>query len=301
MNEIFAIEPTAFEDYKDCLLLERFGFHEGRFIAEYPRKWRRAVYEHLDRLPDVKRKQAIESFEKYSRDRFAPVSFEFAPTKPWLENAKDLKRIAAVADVIFARNNAGDFPTPDNVDHKYFSKLGGRQTEVLSSASGYADAAKMLLLLSHEIVVVDPYFGRLDNRYQRVFERFVQTALSGRRCRSFVFFSMEDGSTSLEQMRRGAKQFFSSATRQGIDIKFHVLRDTGKQEADNHGRFLISIKGALKFDRGFDEEKIPRLRKVDALDTPMHDKLCRQYLEGELPFEVVQMEYFPRENRSRQP
>ena len=286
MNEIFAIEPTSFDDDRDILhVMDRFGFHEGRFVSEFPKKWVRLVYEHIDTFPDLKRKKAEVAFAKYRHNCLVPVGYPYSPDKTWIENAREAKEHNVVADVIASRVHGDGAQSTGSIDAEYFAQWGGRQAEILSSARNYADVASMLLLLSHEVAIVDPYIGCFESRFQVVLEEMAMIAARGR-CRKFLVFSMEDRSTT-EQIARGARSFFLPVLKLGISVTYRVLRDIGKPDADNHGRFVFSIKGAMQFDHGFDQEDPPRMRKVAVLDRPVHDRLCLQYLEGELPFSVV--------------
>jgi hypothetical protein len=286
MNELFAIEPTSFEDYKDIkLLLGQFGFHHGRFVAEYPKKWVRLVHEHLATLPDMERKRAVTVFESYRKDRTIRRGWPYVTEKSWIENAKEIKERRLIADFIVARNDDSEFATPDLDEEDYFKSWGGRQARVLSNPENYASAASMLLQESYEVAIVDPYISSLGNRFQLVLKQMAMVAMAGK-CRKFYVFTLDDRST-LEQVERGARQFFGPICDAGIAVTYTVLRDMGRVEADDHPRFLVSMMGAMQFDRGFDAESFPRLRLVSVLDPYESEKLVRQYLEGAIPFEQV--------------
>ena len=290
MNEIFAIEPEAFNDHRDLkLLLGQFGFSEGRFIAKFPGRWRKLVIEHLQNLPDVERSRAVSILQKHGSDSIISMNHDYQPKSSWLENAIFLKNNEKVSDLIVSRNNAGPHPSIDEVDKEYFYRWGGRQADIMSSANGYAEAAKILLQESSEVAIFDPYYRELNSRYKKVFDQFVNVALGGK-CRHIKVLTMEDekSTSTPEQMRRACNQFFLNAQGNGISVTFQLLRDTAVSEADNHGRFLVSLKGAMQFDKGFDEEKTPRLRKVAYLDAPMSNKLYQQFFEDKLPFHIIQ-------------
>jgi hypothetical protein len=291
MNDLIAIDPTAFSDARDVkYLLEHFGFSEGRFIAEYPKKWVKLVHCHLDTFPTMEAKAAKEKLEKYRKSgfRFASPKADYKPDESWLGNALTARAERKLSDVIAARDNPAGQPSPDDIDEEYFSKYGSRQCEVFSTADEYAKVAYRLLAVSHEVVFVDPYIISYGERFKRVLERMAEVALLEGKCITFKIFTMEDGKSSPNQIERGAKQFFAEITASGIRVEFFVLRDIGHREADNHARFMFSIHGGIQFDHGLDEESPPRLRKIAMLDRNIHDRLCRQYLEQELPFEIVQ-------------
>lgn len=286
MNELFAIEPEAFADHRDVkYLLEQFGFTEGRFVAEYPSSWVRRVFDHLRTLPDYEHKKAEAAFNRYRGTLLVPTGYPYSGEISWLHNARNAKAASAIADVIASRNNDCGAPTPD-IDKEYFFKWGGRNAQVLSSPQGYASAASVLLRLSHEVVFVDPFVICFASRFQAVLMEMAKLARSGGKCDRFFVYSLEDRS-SAEQMTRGARAFFAPIAASGIKVTFVALRDVGHKSATPHPRFLLSIKGALQYDRGFDAEDPPRHQIVSTVDKPLHDTLCQQYLEGALPYEAV--------------
>lgn len=294
MNELFAIEPTAFEDHKDLKeLLQRFGFYEGRFIAEYPGKWIKMVYEHINQFPDIERARAVAVLQRFKDDRIVPTGQPYQPSEPWLENARKIKRDGVVQDVIVDRRHIGVFPSPADADSEYFARWASRGDSVRSCPDGYGSAASYLIAMSEEIAIVDPWLRKLSDRYRAVIDRFAEIASRGR-CRHFVAFTLDDGS-SYDRNRLLGERFFEKTLGLGIRATLFVLREMGDPDGDEHARWLISVKGAMGFTKGFEEERPPQGRHVYFLDRPDHVRLFRQFLDAEqkfLPFNVVQRHKF---------
>lgn len=296
MNDLFAIEPTAFDDHKDLkYLLSKFGFHEGRFIAEYPGNWLKRVYLHLDNLPDVERSRAIDLLQRFKEGRIISGGLPWIDKNNWVQNATLLKQAQKVADVIVARNHAGEYQSPDLDDSYFHEKWDGRQSKVMSNADGYGSAASMMLRLSHEVAIVDPYIFK--NKYQvgleRVIKRFAEIAMTGK-CRRLIIFTLVDSDTTTDlTVKTWANNCFSEAFKLGVSISLYLLQDIDKSDADDHARYLVSTKGAMYFDKGIIEERVPRPRSVGFLNKQMHDTLCEQYLESEqsLPFKIIHRFY----------
>ena len=293
MNEIFAVDPKAFSNALELkYLFERFGFHEGRFVGQLPKKWRLMAEDHIRNWPDGARKSAQVLLDKYYRDRVIRLGYPYQSDLPWLDNAIDAKERGAVADVIAARESGDKVSTIDDIDDDYFRRWGGRQFEVMSSAEKYAHAASLLLSYSHEVVFVDPYIISFRGDFQRVLEEMALMAKAGSKCNCFKVFTINDRST-IDQIKKAAPRFFRPIYERGIAVEFSVLQDVGDPNADDHSRYLFSIKGAMQFDHGFDEESPPRKRKVSFVDSHIHNLLCSQYLEGNLPFKVMAHLEFP--------
>lgn len=290
MNELFAIEPTAFDDYKDLnYLLSKFGFYEGRFVAEYPHDWVKQVILHLNILPEIERSRAVSLLRRFKDDHLIQVGLKWKYEQNWIENASKQKQSKFVNEVIVARNHRGEFISPDDVDDSYFHENWcGRQSRVKSTAEDYASAASMLLRSSHEVAIIDPYISTFDDRWKRVINKFAAVAIQGK-CRRFIVFSFDKNSDTAEMVQKGSRYFFGDAIKLGMKISYYLLQDTKNTKADDHARYLLSKKGAMHFDKGFDEDKPARLRMVGVLDKPMHTELCNQYFEGEdaLPFRIM--------------
>ena len=208
MHKLVAIQPTAFSGYHDLkALFGWFGFHEGRFVAEYPKRWKKLVYEHLVTLPDAERKRAIELL-RISVERGKTRGCQKLPYSPeadWIGNARGRYVAGDVSGVIVARNSASDFPSPD-VDDEYFFGIGGRQDDVPSTSDGYADAASVLLKDGHELAIIDPYLSSFREGYKKTLTRFAEVARDGK-CRRFVCYSI-DRSSSLDEIKRERQDFF---------------------------------------------------------------------------------------------
>lgn len=291
MNDLFAIEPTAFEDHKDLkYLLSKFGFYEGRFIAEYPNSWIKQVYSHLDKLPDIERSRAMDLLKRFRDGRIISSGLPWIDQKDWLGNVISLKEDQKIADAIVARSHTGKFQSPDLDDSYFEENWDSRQSKVMSDADGYASAASMMLRLSHEVAIVDPYIFK--NKYQiglvKVLKKFADTARTGK-CKRFIIFTMVDSETTTGAMvERWVNNCLIDAYNLGIQISLYLLQDIDQAGADDHARYLVSAKGAMFFDKGFIEERVPRLRTVGFLNKQMHDVLRNQYLESEdsLPFKI---------------
>jgi hypothetical protein len=288
MIDLFAVEPTAFEDCKDLkLLLGQVGFHRGRMIARCPKQWIRSV---LESVSGSRRTEFVEILRKHEKD-FVKIGSTLDQSKSWLDNARHLKRQKIICDAIVARGSDAEFPDLD-VDDEYFESFGGSARNVLSSPDGYAEASSFLLQKSkYGIAIFDPLIGLLESRWKKVLERMADVAMSGT-CRKFNVFTLLR-KDCIEQIERGAPQFFSNVCKAGVSVNYTVLRDIGSPDADDHARYLISYLGAMQFDRGFDAEEPPRERKVSLLPPALANSLARQFLDGDLPFERVLTLSFP--------
>ncbi len=292
MNEVIAVEPKAFKDASEFLgFISQFGFHQGRFIGSYPTKWIRHVMKHLDaNASDLERATAIEHIKRDITfgNRILNVAAPLDQTPAaWLENASKGKRDGIFQDVIVGRGNSSEFqsfPIPPD----YFDKF-PRNQRVLSDPNGYGDVAKILLSTSYEIAIFDPFLSKGRDTWRVVLDKFSSIAAKGGICERFNIFTLEDRTDSPQATRKWANSFYTNV-RKHVNVTHYVLRDEGNIDADDHPRYLISIKGALHFDKGFESDSPPRKRQVSVVDKALHDELCKQFLEDVdkcLPFKIV--------------
>jgi hypothetical protein len=299
MNEDFAIEPTAFRDVRDLkYALEKFGFSQGRFLAAYPAKWLKLVYEHMDSFPDVERKRAIALLAKYKDDRIVRRGLEFAPHRPWCNNATDQVRQGLLTDAFVAVGQAETgLKTIDDMSEEILGD--SRSVRIPAKAVEYQKVARRLIEMSAEIRLVDPYLKVMERKRWTVLLKFLSVAASCQ-CISIVVFARHkeyekykeykkwDDHRAADTLRRQLKEYASA----GVSIKIHLVNDDSSPHK-MHARYLLSRKGGLQFDKGFEEVDTEQFVTVDALSDAMLDLLYQLYWDGGHQFEVVETISWP--------
>jgi hypothetical protein len=156
----YALEPTVLATWDRVrYFLDAFGPWKGRFLAEYPRHWRRMVYEAL-RCPDHEKKKiearlAALDARVLSPRRDGPYDLG----KPWLENALIEHAREAFHAIIAAHSSGESFVLEgDSVDESnpLWRTEPGRilPREPLV----FAKVLSLLLRASSRIAIIDPYF-----------------------------------------------------------------------------------------------------------------------------------------------
>lgn len=240
MNNIFAIDPGACEDFKDLkYLLDYFGYSEGRFVGRIPKKWEKMVYSHIADWPDGAKHKASELLIKFCNHHpLLSLGYQYEPERSWLENAMDAKGKNLVTDVIAVRGCSADSTPIDEVDRDYFGRWGGRQFEALSSPEGYADAAMILLSESQEVVIVDPYLGTFNGGFKSVLSKMAVVAARAKKCKKFIVYTLCKGAKT-SHLTKGAPHFFKPIIDCGVAVEFNVVEMNGNPAADDHGRFIF--------------------------------------------------------------
>jgi hypothetical protein len=284
MNEEFAIEPTAFNDFKDVrFVLGKFGFHEGRFISALPSKWVNEVYAQLEKLPDgpskLRAKELVRKIAKeYGGIGNSGVSFD--PSKLWLTNAvtcgNEFAGIIVSGETASGRQGDG-YKTIDEIDDSFFGSC--REVKLLSTVEQFGRVATKLLDFSYEVFLIDPYFNFSKPSNIDVLKEFVRIGAKGK-CKEFVIYTAAKVN-KFDAVEKILRQYFLGS---GASIKvYHVEQDVS--EYDYHARYLLSQFGGIRFDKGFQAEDV--LRDVAAIDIGMHSELRKMYLDGEHGFKIL--------------
>src|SRR5688500_11863115 len=85
----YAVEPAALSNWDRVrYFLDAFGPWRGRFLAEYPRKWKRMVIEALG-CPDVEKHRIIERLRVLDKRTLSPrQAGHYDGGRTWRDNVE---------------------------------------------------------------------------------------------------------------------------------------------------------------------------------------------------------------------
>ena len=278
MNEKFALDPTACRNALELkYLLEKFGFSQGRFLVEYPAKWRKLLYQHIDTFPPVEQQKAKRFVEK-ARDRgLLPSGLPFDANQPWMSNAIAQKRQGQLTQVIGEAHP--DALASTDVDDDVLGDSGS--IRVLATAENLIRLAQPLLDASGEVVLIDPYVCLAKSSYLKVLSGMI--AAVGQRPVRFVVFARDEHFSSKTPPRTIAERELLPVMQPGQQLACFALNDNRNM----HARYLLSLKGALKYDKGFQEEP-DAMVDIETVSQPVHEEYVRLFIEGEHGHHVVE-------------
>lgn len=261
MNEIYAIDPRAPEDFKDIkFMLGRFGMREGRFIGKYPSDWIELVLGNLQKCADLDRSRLIRILDLH-KNEMIDVEGDFIRSRDWLDN-------------VSARSTGGNGfskilttdPNPLNLESlrsflwdEISSSDESRGAHIPMEVNAYLSAVRPLFVLCAEVHLADPYFQlrrdgvHIDRGRSLVLREFLRSADNLGKCESFIIhFSREMSKKESEQERSiesDLNHFISDLGIRNIQIGFDIKEDMP------HGRYIFSTKGGLQFDHGFEPRR----------------------------------------------
>ena len=293
MNELYAADPAVCSHASELkLLLASFGPYAGRYLANYPVDWAAQVENQFENLGDIETAR-VKTILRRAKEGLAMVTRANLPwekEQEWLANAKPLLDVApAVFDGLIAQH-----ATPPAIHHLHELDLPLTAEErIPGTATEYARISKMLLLLSPELALVDAYMNPLKRDCASVLKAMFDIAAKGK-CQKISLWARAS-----EVFKNGTKAVIKTdlencLRRLGVQANFKpgreiemILVDDESRKTKMHGRYLLSIKGGIRLDQGF--QKLPEGRQVDVgpIGKTVHDALLDIYCDGKHDMRVI--------------
>lgn len=291
MNETFASEPMALHGHMALkFLLEKFGPLTGRYLAAYPKDWKEQVEKLNAELGDVELER-VKTLLRRAKDDMRVIGSALMPfneKESWLTNTKKLlesKPKRHLTGVVIAPR------TPPELHHDVY-EIGDLQLpptaeeRITTTPEEFTRVSHVLLLTSPEIGFIDPFINPCDRYVQPILGAMIELAAKGR-CYSIRLWARASAVLSkntLEDVRVALNSLVPSETRNKLRIELNLLDDDRCTDR-MHGRYLLSVKGGIRFDQGF--QQLPKGRKVDV--SPLSSKeifteIWRTYFEDEHAF-----------------
>lgn len=280
MNDLYLANPRAIQTSKDLrFLVSKFGPYAGRYLIKYPNNWSEIIiHEKISDL-EAERIKTILRRAAQNLQIIAKSALFWDEKLDWNNNAKKLLSFSSqkMECITHSANEFGfvdieDFDPPPTTEERVF----GTEDE-------YIRVSKILLLLSPEMNFIDPYIDLERSSYFNVFKSMLMEASKGK-CRRFIFWTRLSSISKygintevvlrLEDILRRLKN--ESRLPDTSKIEIYLLRDE-TDEKKMHARYLLSIKGGIRFDQGF--QRLPKNRKVDIapIGKQLHDELLEQF------------------------
>jgi hypothetical protein len=285
MNEFFAADPASCDNSSDLrFLLGNFGPQTGRYLAEYPISWADDVVKHCEQLGQVEAER-LKLLVRRSYERAALLRKNALPwdTKSdWVRNyrilAQQLPREFANAIVARVAKSEG-LLTIDDLD---LSPTADESIDAV--AKEYVRVSKTLLLLSPELIFVDPYLNPCKNDRRDVLVAMFAVAAKGK-CRKITCWArgsevMGERRNSWEEVGSAIEHILQDAGWQGNREFQYNFVDDATTRSKMHARYMLSIKGGIRYDQGFQRLTRGRRNDVSPIGTQLHVELIKTYHEG---------------------
>ena len=284
MNDYYAVEPKSFGSAdKLKMLLRCFGVYQGRFISAYPPSWETLVRQSVSGWSEMERKRASRILEKFIRENVGLIRSSdllYKSEKTWADN---------VLAVQFSKNATpfaggvveGESPNPFFESALDFDPAGADGEMMTASPENYARVSEVLLTVSQEIYLIDPYLDITRSDRDSVISGLLSVAKKGKCKRFIIYASGANVSADPYEIKLHAERLLKKSGGPVSEMTINLCNDRGS-EGPLHARYLLSIHGALRLDQGF--QRLRRKVDVSIVAQKPHVDLIAQFIDGELPF-----------------
>lgn len=292
MHSIFAIEPEAINDWH-CFryAVEKFGYSKGLLIARYPKTWERMVIDacKLNGVGDLDMARIVEKLQTIKGDRLVRMGLPYGDGG-WLENV-GIENVLNKLSAVLVRNQvvSEKFHRIDDAHENLFENR--RDFRARRNANSLAQAAKYVLVVSNEIVLVDPYF-QSRRKCTKVLDSMLEVCAEngGLPNHIFIFSDHNNDSRQSGTVKLEYEGLLNDWLQHGV--RFTISRVASDQlDQDFHARYIFNQKAGLRFDRGFvePEDHGERVHNTDVtcLDTAFVSDLYARFVDGRDGLEIV--------------
>ena len=285
MNNWLASNPDCFKSAMALkYFLEQFGPLTGRYHLSLPPGWQNEILEKFTKVGDLERKRA-EVILQRAREKaalFSRKSGSWEDSLDWFENMRKFVQINP--DLLTAivapdpSNNSSLVPPVVAFDDLELPPT--EEETICATPEEYVRVSSILLRGRPELVFIDPYMNLADHRVRVVMQCMFEEIAIGR-CEHIVIYVrhkvIADAGMQSSEIKRELNELKSrSALNASIE---YILVDDQKSKDRMHGRYLLSLKGGIRFEQGF--QKLSRGRKVEVapIGQAILDDLVGKFIE----------------------
>lgn len=294
----FAVDPVALNNWQDFrYLVENFGVDRGRLISRFPNKWTKMVY---DACKDNYDCGKISTMQLHSivdklgniNNKVVKLNRTYNSEKEWLKNAEEQHSIKEFRAIVSIKNpnsqlyilNASEIDETNSLWNIPRERVIQRESEKLAAC------AKMLLMASKKILVIDPHFDPTKNRFIKTFSHLVDFAFKNSTPhRLELHVEHTDRSPSFEMWSDSCQRRLSQIVPKGHVLK--IMRWNERDMGDKmHPRYVLTEIGGIRYDYGLDEwDGVGEGKTIDVIliDPRVYEQRWNDYQRETTTFDFV--------------
>lgn len=220
-------------------------------------------------MPDVEKKTITEKLIQLKRDAGIHSGRAYNPTLgDWLTNAVSQQPIKPFHAILASQNPDGHpfILAAEEVSDANPLIVAPRDVQVPMEAP--ALAAEMALMLENARVVlfVDPYYDPFNAQYQNTLRECLRLVRSENHCTGCEIHHLDcSDSPSAEAIEREARAKFGTVIPPGMTVTIYRWRRKAGG-ADFHARYLLTDRGGIRVDAGFQAKGAGRKTDMMLMD-----------------------------------
>lgn len=260
----YALDPEVISNWQSFrYFVDSFGVSEGRLISQFPKHWKRMVYESVGRnRPTEIERARIEERLRRIDDRLLKQSRAYNGEVNWANNAFEQHQTKPFHAIITTQNNPGieGILVADETDKDNQLWNISTQRRIPRVATDLAQAVSSLLKIAEHIIFIDPYFDPDKLRFRRPLEQFLQEALHQHSVVKKIDYHVKVEFEN-ETERNNLKHNFDSSclnkiapiVPNGVQITFSRWKERagGKRF---HARYILTERGGVLIENGLDDD-----------------------------------------------
>jgi hypothetical protein len=271
----YALDPALISSWDRArFFLDSFGPWKGRFLAEYPRQWKKMVFQGLS-CPDVEKKRITERLRQLDRRVFsARPNAPYDGTHSWLDNAETEHRRSPFAAII-AAVASGSPHVLDGTEVDDSNDLWRVDAGLLleRDPNAFVQALRLLLAASRRVVIIDPYFRADQDEKTRPLIAFCNAADPA----ATVEVHFADAKRGYGVCMQDATRALPRILPAGVEVTLHCWKERAGGPR-LHNRYLITEIGGVEFGDGIELGDAGDEDRLSILEESSRAKLWNDYV-----------------------
>lgn len=296
MNERFAADPGCFRNSAELKhVLEKFGVFTGRYLVSYPEDWDRRLVEHMSSASPIEVSR-ISQLVRRAREQCGLIkvpSLIWMDRLSWVDNAsKQTSLTPPKLDGLVVPNDSSKIPIGaamlDNFDVPPTA-----EERIFSRPDEYVRVTKMLLLIGHELILVDPYLNPCSRFVAPVLEAMLRVVASpGSKCQSLRLYARErdvlTNGTTATSIQKTLDEMVARVRREKtFRVICHLIDDSNVDRM--HDRYLASVKGGVQLSQGFQVQGHNRMVTASPMSLTLHKEIWSTYMDWKTDMRISQV------------
>ncbi len=294
MYKEYTIDPkilTSFDRIR--ALLGTCGWHKGKMVCEYPKKWKRKVYDTCQITGD-REKKILEEFLSTRELLRRKNTFSYDEEKEWIESAKAehyRKEFTAIVSDISdpsCKIIDGRYITEENEDWAPPSCLASR------TASDFAATISLLAQNSSRIIFIDPHFQPNVHRFTEPFAAMLEIALRDEYKRLNKDITFELHVSEKTGTKEHMENYLPDKIPDGLKMRVFQWKEHDSNDCNYtrlHNRYFLTDIGGLIFGIGLDIEKgrntVSYCDDINILSKEQHKEHLKKYHKESSSFTLL--------------
>lgn len=272
----FAVEPALLGQWNEFRYLhEKFGVPKARVIAEFPKKWRKMVYEAASDFTEIQKK-TLEVWMENKESFLVHGGRNYTLPGDWLQSA-EIAHGERPFHAILANGNPRNHSKvllPQDIpieNHPLFKCP--RECFMPRNIEGFIEISGFLLSCSKQIIFIDPYFkanSDWGNSLKAMLACTPTDALMLRYCAGISPRGEEKG-YRVADLKEKLPRFIPH----GKSVQIVLLdKDVGM---DTHNRYIVTERGGIKFPWGLDVARDEARDIVNLMEEETSNSMFEEY------------------------